>query len=63
MNKIQKERVWNKVTELAEAIDKANDQIPNIQDSIRKNENINYSNILRLRSTLDSALLELENAN
>jgi hypothetical protein len=63
MDNTRKERVWNKLSNLSGAIDKANDQIHNLKDYIRRNEDISnrYANLLRLKTALDSALLELEN--
>jgi len=61
MNEQQKNRVWEKISNVSEVMDKANDQIHDLKDAIRRNEISNYSNLMRLKTALESALLELEN--
>lgn len=63
MDKERKERVWKNLSNLSDAMDKANDQVHDLKDSIRKDEDLSngYANLLRLKTALNSALLELEN--
>lgn len=61
LNQQTKERIWKKLTEVSDYMDKANEQIHDLKDSLRRGEISNYSNLNRLKTALESTLLELEN--
>lgn len=62
MTKIKKTRVLKKLNELEVSMANANEQIFDIRNSVKTNgEYVNFSDLKRLKASLETTLLELDN--